>query len=67
MKSEDAAFDAPGAQQLEPAHEPPDVLASRRDAAGEAPLTGTLRFVFVMGATFFVLWLAMYALLRVRW
>jgi hypothetical protein len=33
----------------------------------DAPLVGTLRFVFVMGATFFVLWIAMYALLRVRW
>jgi len=33
----------------------------------EAPLIGTLRFVFVMGLTFLVLWLGMYALLRVRW
>jgi hypothetical protein len=33
----------------------------------EAPLVGTLRFVFVMGGTFAVLWFAMYALLRVRW
>lgn len=33
----------------------------------DAPLIGTLRFVFVMGVTFAVLWLAMYALLRVRW
>jgi len=33
----------------------------------DAPLIGTLRFVFVMGASFFVLWLAMYALLRGRW
>jgi hypothetical protein len=33
----------------------------------EAPLIGTLRFVFVMGAAFFVAWLAMYALLRGRW
>jgi hypothetical protein len=35
--------------------------------AEEAPLVGTLRFVFVMGATFALLWLAMYVLLRVRW
>ncbi len=28
----------------------------------EAPLIGTLRFVFVMGATFLVLWFAMYVL-----
>jgi hypothetical protein len=33
----------------------------------EAPLVGTLRFVFVMGVAFFVAWLAMYALLRGRW
>jgi hypothetical protein len=33
----------------------------------DAPLIGTLRFVFVMGATFAVLWLAMYALLKGRW
>jgi hypothetical protein len=33
----------------------------------DAPLVGTLRFVLVMGASFFVLWLAMYALLRHRW
>jgi hypothetical protein len=33
----------------------------------EAPLIGTFRFVFVMGLTFLVLWLGMYALLRVRW
>lgn len=34
---------------------------------GDAPLIGTLRFVFVMGATFALLWLGMYALLRGRW
>jgi len=34
---------------------------------GDAPLIGTLRFVFVMGVTFAVLWLGMYALLRARW
>jgi hypothetical protein len=33
----------------------------------EAPLVGTLRFVFVLGAAFFVLWLGMYVLLRSRW
>jgi hypothetical protein len=33
----------------------------------DAPLVGTLRFVFVMGAAFALLWFAMYALLRVRW
>jgi hypothetical protein len=33
----------------------------------EAPLVGTLRFVFVMGVVFLILWLAMYALLRGRW
>jgi hypothetical protein len=33
----------------------------------DAPLVGTLRFVFVMGATFAVLWLGMYLLMRVRW
>jgi len=34
---------------------------------GDAPLTGTLRFVFVMGVAYLVLWLGMYALLRGRW
>jgi hypothetical protein len=33
----------------------------------EAPLVGTLRFVFTLGITFLVLWLAMYAFLRGRW
>jgi hypothetical protein len=33
----------------------------------DAPLIGTLRFVFVMGLAFAVCWLAMYAVLRVRW
>lgn len=33
----------------------------------EAPLVGTLRFVFVMGIIFALLWIAMYVLLRVRW
>lgn len=33
----------------------------------EPQLIGTLRFVFVMGAAFLICWLAMYALLRVRW
>jgi hypothetical protein len=33
----------------------------------EAPLIGTLRFVLVLGVTFVVLWLGMYALLRGRW
>jgi hypothetical protein len=34
---------------------------------GEAPLVGTLRFVFVMGALLAIGWLAMYVLLRTRW
>jgi hypothetical protein len=33
----------------------------------DAPLVGTLRFVFVMGAGFLVCWLAMYVLMRARW
>ncbi len=33
----------------------------------EVPLIGTLRFVFVLGVTFAVLWLGMYALLKGRW
>jgi hypothetical protein len=33
----------------------------------EAPLVGTLRFVFVMGATFLVLWFAMFLLMEARW
>jgi hypothetical protein len=33
----------------------------------EAPLIGTLRFVFVMGVTFAIAWFAMYALLKMRW
>jgi hypothetical protein len=33
----------------------------------EAPLVGTLRFVFVMGATFAILWLGMLFLLKDRW
>ena len=33
----------------------------------EAPLVGTLRFVFVMGAAFAVLWLGMFLLLKGRW
>jgi hypothetical protein len=33
----------------------------------EAPLVGTLRFVFTIGVAFFVLWVGMYALLRARW
>ena len=37
------------------------------DSQQEAPLVGTLRFVFVMGVTFAVLWLGMYLLLRERW
>jgi hypothetical protein len=36
------------------------------DDVKDAPLVGTLRFVFVMGATFAVLWFAMYWLLRDR-
>lgn len=37
------------------------------DSQPEAPLVGTLRFVFVMGVTFAVLWLGLYLLLRERW
>ena len=33
----------------------------------DAPLVGTLRFVFVMGISFALLWLGMYLLLLVRW
>lgn len=33
----------------------------------DVPLPGTLRFVMVMGAVFFVGWFAMYFLLRSRW
>ena len=33
----------------------------------EAPLVGTLRFVLVMGATFAVLWFALFFVLRERW
>jgi hypothetical protein len=33
----------------------------------EAPLVGTLRFVFVMGFAFAVLWLGMFLLLKERW
>jgi len=34
---------------------------------GDAPLTGTLRFVMVMGSAFALLWLGMFLLLRGRW
>ncbi|HKE36703.1 MAG TPA: hypothetical protein VKB39_04685 [Candidatus Baltobacteraceae bacterium] len=37
------------------------------DSQHDAPLVGTLRFVFVMGATFAVLWFALFLLLRERW
>lgn len=40
---------------------------SEDDRAAEAPLIGTVRFVFVMGAAFAVLWTGMYLLLRGRW
>jgi len=33
----------------------------------DPPLIGTLRFVLYMGATFAVLWVLMYLLLRGRW
>lgn len=33
----------------------------------EAPLVGTLRFVFVMGIAFAIGWLGMYVLLQERW
>ncbi len=33
----------------------------------EAPLIGTLRFVFVLGVAFALAWLGMYALLQARW
>jgi hypothetical protein len=55
VKSDDAAADRIA---LEPTPE--------HEIAEEAPLVGTLRFVFVMGAAFVLLWLAMYVLLRVR-
>ena len=33
----------------------------------DAPLIGTLRFVFVIGLAFVLGWLGMFALLRSRW
>ena len=33
----------------------------------DAPLVGTLRFVIVMGVSFLILWLGMYAVLLRRW
>ena len=33
----------------------------------DVPLPGTLWFVMVMGAAFFIGWFAMYFLLRSRW
>jgi hypothetical protein len=36
-------------------------------AQRDLPLTGTLRFVFVMGAAFLVGWFAMFMLLKERW
>jgi len=33
----------------------------------DAPLVGTLRFVFVMGMAFAILWFGMYLLMRSRW
>ena len=33
----------------------------------DPPLVGTVRFVFVMGIAFAILWLGMYALLWSRW
>lgn len=33
----------------------------------EPPLPGTLHFVFALGAVFFILWFAMFMLLRARW
>jgi hypothetical protein len=40
---------------------------SDHDNGHDAPLIGTLRFVMVMGATFAVLWLGMFLLLKGRW
>ena len=37
------------------------------DAPADEPLPGTLRFVFVMGAGFAVLWFLMFLLLKARW
>ena len=39
----------------------------RHDDQNEAPLTGTLRFVFVMGIVFAALWFGMFLLLKSRW
>ena len=37
------------------------------DDGGDAPLIGTLRFVFVMGIAFAILWFGMFVLLARRW
>ena len=33
----------------------------------DEPLPGTLRFVFIMGACFFIGWVLLYVLMRSRW
>jgi hypothetical protein len=40
---------------------------SERGNEGEAPLVGTLRFVFVMGIVYAILWFGMFWLLKDRW
>lgn len=37
------------------------------DGAHDAPLIGTLRFVFVMGIAFAIAWFGMFLLLKDRW
>ena len=39
----------------------------KEDATPDEPLPGTLKFVLVMGGSFFVLWFLMFALLKARW
>ena len=44
-------------------------MSQSRDerGAGDAPLTGTLRFVLVMGVAFAIAWFGMFVLLAERW
>ena len=39
----------------------------KNDDSGDAPLVGTLRFVFIMGISFAILWFVLFALLARRW
>ena len=41
-------------------------MKDERDEA-EAPLVGTLRFVFVMGICFAIMWAGFFLLLKERW